>query len=116
MMLHRRSFLTGLTASLIAAPAIVRAASLMPVRGIVMPVERLVGRVRVMAKYMAGDTIGGSCWHVFYAPIIGTGDHHVIKLEGVDHSPTQFQFDRCEYLEMGMADLSRDKPLLCQRA
>jgi hypothetical protein len=35
--LHRRTFLTGLAASLIAAPAIVRAASLMPVRGIVQP-------------------------------------------------------------------------------
>ena len=34
MILPRRSFLTGL-ASFIAAPAIVRAASLMPVRGIV---------------------------------------------------------------------------------
>lgn len=36
MLLHRRTFLTGLGA-LIAAPAIVRVASLMPVRGIVMP-------------------------------------------------------------------------------
>lgn len=38
MITSRRSFLTGLGASLIVAPAIVRAASLMPVRGIVMPV------------------------------------------------------------------------------
>ncbi len=37
-MTTRRSFLTGLGASLIAAPAVVRAVSLMPVRGIVMPV------------------------------------------------------------------------------
>lgn len=36
-LLARRSFLTGLGA-LIAAPTVVRAASLMPVRGIVMPV------------------------------------------------------------------------------
>ena len=36
MTLARRSFLTGLAASALAAPAIVRAASLMPVRGIVM--------------------------------------------------------------------------------
>ena len=35
----RRTFLTGLGASLIAAPAIVRFASLMPVRGIVQAVE-----------------------------------------------------------------------------
>lgn len=37
-MLNRRSFLSGI----LAAPAVVRAASLMPVRGIVMPVEQLV--------------------------------------------------------------------------
>lgn len=37
---NRRSFLTGL-GSLIAAPAIVRASSLMPVRGIVMPTQSL---------------------------------------------------------------------------
>lgn len=36
MILSRRGILTGL-ASLIAAPAIVRAESLMPVRGIIMP-------------------------------------------------------------------------------
>lgn len=36
--MHRRSFLTGL-AGLIAAPAIARASSLMPVRGIVMEIE-----------------------------------------------------------------------------
>jgi len=35
----RRAFLTGLGGALIAAPAIVRASSLMPVRGIVMAVE-----------------------------------------------------------------------------
>lgn len=37
--MNRRSFLFGVGASLIAAPAIVRAASLMPVRGIVMAVD-----------------------------------------------------------------------------
>jgi hypothetical protein len=37
--LPRRSFLSGL-ASMLAAPAIVRATSLMPVRGIVLPDER----------------------------------------------------------------------------
>ncbi len=34
MILHRRSFLVGLGASLFAAPAIVRAASLMPVKAV----------------------------------------------------------------------------------
>lgn len=37
-MIGRRGFIAGL-ASLIAAPAIVQASSLMPVRGIVMPVS-----------------------------------------------------------------------------
>lgn len=36
--MNRRSFLFGVGASMIAAPAIVRAASLMPIRGIVMPI------------------------------------------------------------------------------
>lgn len=36
--MNRRGFFLGLGASLVAAPAIVRAASLMPVRGIVMPI------------------------------------------------------------------------------
>jgi hypothetical protein len=36
-MLNRRSFFSGLASTFVAAPAIVRAASLMPVRGIVMP-------------------------------------------------------------------------------
>ena len=40
--MDRRGFLFGAGASLIAAPAIVRAASLMPVRGIIMPSEGLV--------------------------------------------------------------------------
>ena len=37
--MDRRSFLTGFGASLIAAPAIVRASSLMPVRGIILPID-----------------------------------------------------------------------------
>lgn len=36
--MNRRGFLLGLGASLIAAPAIVRAGSLMPVRAIVQPI------------------------------------------------------------------------------
>ena len=42
MILERRKFLTGL-ASLIAAPAIVRVSSLMPVRGIVQPLIARTG-------------------------------------------------------------------------
>ena len=48
----RRSFLTGLGASLIAAPAVVRFASLMPVRGIVQAVEpNLVGLYSELCHY-----------------------------------------------------------------
>ena len=36
----RRSIIVGAAASLICAPAIVRAASLMPVRGLILPIER----------------------------------------------------------------------------
>ncbi len=50
MILHRRSFLTGLGASLFAAPAIVRAASLMPVKAIeVEAVWREIHRGAVLA-------------------------------------------------------------------
>lgn len=37
--MDRRSFLFGVGAALIAAPAIVRAASLMPIRGIILPID-----------------------------------------------------------------------------
>jgi hypothetical protein len=40
--LSRRVFLRGLGSSLIAAPAIVSASSLMPVRGLVMPVAPIM--------------------------------------------------------------------------
>jgi hypothetical protein len=39
-LISRRTLWTGAAATLIAAPAIVRVASLMPVRGLVLPVER----------------------------------------------------------------------------
>ena len=39
MIQSRRTFLCGLGATLIAAPAIVRAASLMPIRGIIQPIS-----------------------------------------------------------------------------
>ena len=38
-LITRRSIFIGATASLICAPAIVRATSLMPVRGLILPVE-----------------------------------------------------------------------------
>jgi hypothetical protein len=40
-LITRRSIFIGVAASLICAPAIVRATSLMPVRGVIMPLGRL---------------------------------------------------------------------------
>jgi hypothetical protein len=49
-MIQRRAFLTGLS-SLIAAPAIVRAESLMKVRGVIVPqIERFVFRATFPAQ------------------------------------------------------------------
>ena len=39
-MTPRRKFLIGISAAVVSAPAIVRVGSLMPVRGIVMPVHK----------------------------------------------------------------------------
>ncbi len=62
--MHRREFLRGLGAA-IAAPAIVHAAGLMPVRGIVMDARLPYGRSPLM------DAVGllvllndGTLWHV----------------------------------------------------
>jgi hypothetical protein len=41
-LITRRSIFVGAAASLIFAPAIVRAASLRPVRGLILPIERLL--------------------------------------------------------------------------
>lgn len=53
MITSRRSFLTGLGAALITAPAVVRASSLMPVRGLVMPVEQPLSIVMAPDMYAA---------------------------------------------------------------
>jgi len=55
-MISRRSLVTGLTA-LIAAPALVRASSLMPVRGIVMHIGFIPG-VPVNFSFPSGLTLG----------------------------------------------------------
>jgi len=54
--MHRRDFLFGLGASVVAAPAVVHAASLMPVRGIVMP----VGASRVTPEMVVEDLSRGN--------------------------------------------------------
>lgn len=59
-MMNRRSFLTGLAAA-IAAPAIVNAASLMPVRGIVMP----VGNVTWFVGQNFGEIEDGTALNAF---------------------------------------------------
>ena len=46
MITSRRSFLVGMGGSLVAAPAVVRAASLMPIRGIFMDVPSATLSVR----------------------------------------------------------------------
>ena len=53
MTLHRRAFLSGMVAGL-AAPALVRATSLMPIRGIVMPIERDLGGFLVPPGFVRG--------------------------------------------------------------
>lgn len=70
MLMARRTFCTGLGASLIAAPAIVRAASLMPVRlisyfnmrvltdyvaGPVAPLEIYYGKIRLGPQALSWD-------------------------------------------------------------
>jgi hypothetical protein len=63
-MISRRSLFLGLSASLIAAPAVVRAASLMPVRGIVMPVEvsYWMDYVTMVQSTMWGDLLDCHEW------------------------------------------------------
>lgn len=53
--MNRRGFLLGLGTSIIAAPAIVRAASLMPVRGIVMPVAMPSDVFRIIHRSIMAD-------------------------------------------------------------
>jgi hypothetical protein len=54
MITSRRSFLLGLGSALVAAPAVVRAASLMPVRGIIQDVGVEYG---VISADMYGDLV-----------------------------------------------------------
>jgi len=54
MILSRRGILTGL-ASLIAAPAIVRAENLMPVRGIIMPFKPILTSHGIVSIKTAGS-------------------------------------------------------------
>lgn len=57
--MNRRSFFTGVGASVLAAPAVVRAASLMPIRGIVMPLPPLEYSFAQMKEVLAANIIKG---------------------------------------------------------
>lgn len=50
----RRSFLVGLGASLVAAPAIVRASSLMPVKALVFDEPTMISGRAIMARQLLG--------------------------------------------------------------
>lgn len=60
--LARRSFITGLGAALIAAPAIVRAGSLMPVRNMLITdftTENMIVKCTEVHRFMVTITIDG---------------------------------------------------------
>jgi hypothetical protein len=61
-MTPRREFLIGISAAVISAPAIVRIGSLMPVRGIVMPLQEnyygFCDRLWVKCRYESGELRG----------------------------------------------------------
>lgn len=56
--MNRRGFLTGMAAA-IAAPAVVRSGVLMPLRGIVMPTNHLVGMPLSIVEKMVHANMGG---------------------------------------------------------
>ncbi len=61
-MTPRREFLIGISAALVSAPAIVRVGSLMPVRGIVMPLQDnyydFCDRLWIKSRYESGELRG----------------------------------------------------------
>ncbi len=63
-MIVRRELLIGASASLLCAPAIVRTASLMPVRGIIVPVQQnyygFVYRLWIDSLYRSGKLEGAA--------------------------------------------------------
>jgi len=78
-MLSRRSFFSGLASALVAAPAIVRAASLMPVRGIVTPWVSnvdLVNRLIIFRKEIVREYVRQN----LFTPYIGSEMTAIIKV------------------------------------
>jgi hypothetical protein len=69
-MIDRRDFLICASATLICAPAVVRAESLMPVRGVILPVQSIVpvrsnyygfcDRLWIDSRYRSGELRGRS--------------------------------------------------------
>jgi hypothetical protein len=71
--MDRRGLLLGLGASLIAAPAIVRAASMMPVRGIVMPVwTRIMGVDFSSCEQFLPDGVEAP-WNANFSRVVDAG-------------------------------------------
>jgi len=79
MTMHRRRFLTGFGAAIVSAPAIVRVASLMPVRGIVMPVSTALESVANGIYVFTAVTFNGINFHLSNADMSGLS-----TIDGVD--------------------------------
>jgi hypothetical protein len=81
-LITRRSIFIGAAASLIYAPAIVRAASLMPIRGLILPIEHplLIGRQyagfceRLMYQSLDSNLKSGRMTTVVNGKIISKAD------------------------------------------
>lgn len=98
MISSRRVFLTGLGASLVAAPAIVRAASLMPTKGVkvfLSPQEldrRIVAMWRSIPIFVIDppfehcDTLTGK-QYIVRTQIPADAWRHFLHLSGDDHAP-----------------------------
>jgi hypothetical protein len=92
MLTTRRSFLTGLAAGLVTAPAIVRAASLMPVkaieplalsgRAIQMIADQSAFRYAVILEYWRGETI-----RHFIAPSFLVVDREMLPASPIRTAP-----------------------------
>jgi hypothetical protein len=67
-MIPRRSFLTGLGASLVAAPAIVRAGSLMPVKSVIRLTEGRIQKLDGWARYYRDYANLPPQWQDRFAP------------------------------------------------
>lgn len=84
-MIHRRSFLVGIAMSLVAAPAIVRAASIMPVRAVdtgvgftSMPLEEYEAVVR--ERYLFSDVFRAISLNLSAAAVTSCKRNYLLAL------------------------------------